>query len=227
MSIPLNVFQGKSSRIVRVVLSNPDRTWTLRELAKESSVSLGMAYYASSSLIRMGFASRDESSRLAVADADRLIRHWAASHNYLISNRFAEYYTFDTDFDVFISRCAKIPRQVKIALTLHAAAWLVAPYVRPTDVHVYVHPGMRKKELDTLVRALKISPIERSGNVKLVTPYDEGVFYHSQSVNRVRIVSAVQLYVDLFNYPGRGEEAAQKVLERIVRERQTKIVRHQ
>ena len=207
-------------------MTHPSRTWTLRDLAKEASVSLGMSYYTTSSLIRMGLVNRDESNRLIVTDADRLIRHWAASYNYLIANRFEEYYTFDTDFDVFVSRFAKIPKQIKMALTLHAAAWLIAPYVRPTDVHAYVSPTMRKKELDLLVKALKISPIERRGNVKLVTPYDEGVFYNSQFVNRVKVVSAVQLYVDLFNYPGRGEEAAQKVLERITREWRTRVVRH-
>lgn len=190
-------------------------------------MSLGMSYYTTSSLIRMGLVNRDESNKLIATDADRLIRHWAASYNYLIANRFEEYYTFDTDFDVFVSRFAKIPKQIKMALTLYAAAWLIAPYVRPTDVHVYVSPTMRKKELDALVKVLKISPIERSGNVKLVTPYDEGVFYNSQFVNRVKVVSAVQLYVDLFNYPGRGEEAAQKVLERITKEWRTRVVRHQ
>jgi hypothetical protein len=208
-------------------LTYPDRTWTLRDLAKEAPVSLGMAYYAASSLIRMGFVSRNESNRLTVADPDRLIRHWAASYNYRILNEFAEYYTFDTDFDTFLSRFKKIPKQAKFALTLHAAAWLIAPYVRPTDVHVYVYPSMRKEELDALVKALSISPIERSGNVKLVTPYDEGVFYSSRLVNGIRTVSPVQLYVDLFNYPGRGEEAAQKVLEKITREWQTRVVRHQ
>jgi len=42
---------------------------------------------------------------------------------------------------------------------------------------------------------------------------DEGVFYGVTQVGGVNIVSKVQLYIDLFNYPARGEEAAEIVLK--------------
>jgi len=182
----------------------------LRELAGEAQVSLGMAYYVTSSLTQMGLAGRDESNRLILTDPYRLIRQWAAYYNYLYLNKFSEYYTFDTEFEVFLSIFTKLPDQIrdKYALTLHAGAWMIAPYVRPTDFHIYIHPAIHRKELTVFTENLNISPIERSGNVKLVTPYDEGVFYGSRLVNEVRTVSTIQLYIDLFNHPGRGEEAA-------------------
>jgi len=227
-----NVFEVKSSRIVRVLLIHPNKTWVLRELAKEGQVSLGMVHYVTSALIKMGFLSRTKSDRfgmLSLMDPYRLIRQWAASYNYLFVNKFSEYYTFDTEFEVFLSRLAKLPNRVidKYALTLHAAAWIMVPYVRPTDFHIYIHPDIRREDLSKIIERLNISPIEKSGNVKLVTPYDEGVFYGSKEINRVRIVSPVQLYVDLFNYPGRGEEAAGKLLEKITKEWQAEeVVRH-
>lgn len=220
MPIIRNIFEVKSSRIVRVLLTDPRRTWVLRELADEAQVSLGLTSYVTSALVQMGLGNRDERNKFILTDPHRLIRQWAASYNYLFLNKFSEYYTFDTEFDAFISRFGELPPPIKsrYALTLHAATWLIAPYVRPTDFHIYVHPSISKKHLQALVRTLEISPVERSGNVKLVTPYDEGVFYSSRLINRVRIVSPVQIYVDLFNHPGRGEEAAQKLLERIDRE---------
>ena len=198
----------------------------LRELAKEARVSLGMAYYVTSSLAQMGFVSRDESNRLILTDPYRLIRQWAASYNYLFLSKFSEYYTFDTEFEVFLSRLTKLPDQVrdKYALTLHAAAWIIAPYVRPTDFHMYINPDIKRKELAQFTESLNISPTEKSGNVKLVTPYDEGIFYGSKLVDGVKIVSPVQLYVDLFNHPGRGEEAAGKLLEKIAKEWQAEKV---
>ena len=202
----------------------------LRELAKEAQVSLGMAYYVISSLVQMGFVSRDESNRLILTDPYRLIRQWAASYNYLFLNKFSEYYTFDREFETFLSRLTKLPSQVegKYALTLHSAAWLIAPYVRPTDFHIYIHLDVGRENLAVFAKDLDISPIERSGNVKLVSPYDEGVFYGSKLVNGVRIVSSVQLYVDLYNHPGRGEEAAGKLLEKVVKEWEVEdVVRHQ
>ena len=192
----------------------------LRELAEEAQISVGMAYYVTSTLVQMGFASRDESNRLNLTDPYRLIRQWAASCNYLFLNKFSEYYTFDTEFETFLSRLTKLPEQVRdrYALTLHAAAWIIAPYVRPTDFHIYIHSSIGRKELEAFAESLDISSIERSGNVKLVAPYDEGVFFGSKLVNGVRIVSPVQLYVDLYNYPGRGEEAAGKLLEKMAKE---------
>jgi len=225
-----NVFGVRSSRIVRVLLVHPRRSWVLRELAKEAQVSLGMAYYVISSLVQMGFVSRDESNRLILTDPYRLIRQWAASYNYLFLNKFSEYYTFDREFETFLSRLTKLPSQVegKYALTLHSAAWLIAPYVRPTDFHIYIHLDVGRENLAVFAKDLDISPIERSGNVKLVSPYDEGVFYGSKLVNGVRIVSSVQLYVDLYNHPGRGEEAAGKLLEKVVKEWEVEdVVRHQ
>ena len=41
---------------------------------------------------------------------------------------------------------------------------------------------------------------------------EEGVFYGVSQVAGVNVVSKVQLYVDIFNYPARGEEAADIVL---------------
>lgn len=220
MPVTRNIFEAKSSRIVRVLLMRPSRTWVLRELAEEARVSLGMAYYVTTSLIQRGFADRDESNRFILTDPYRLIRQWAASYNYLFLNKLSEYYTFETEFEVFLSRFTKLPNRVRdmYALTLHAAAWITMPYVRPTDLHIYISSDMRRKELTIFTKTLNISPIEKSGNVKLVTPYDEGIFYGSKVVNEVKIISPVQLYVDLFNYPGRGEEAAGKLLEKMVKE---------
>lgn len=217
MPLLRNIFERRSSRVLRVLLTDPNRKWVLRELAKESQISLGMASYVTSSLVRMGFAARDNSNHLILSDPSRLLRQWAASSNYVFLNQFSEYYTFDTEFESFLSRLRKLSKTLKskYSMTLHAAAWLVAPYVRPTDFHIYVKSSMNRKEIAVFAKALSLSPIEKSGNVKLVTPYDDGVFYGSREIKQVRIVSLVQLYVDLLNYPGRGEEAAEKIWDQL------------
>ena len=56
------------------------------------------------------------------------------------------------------------------------------------------------------------------GNVKLVLPYNEGVFYGTRVVRGVKVVSNVQLYVDLYNIPARGGKAASQILEVILKE---------
>ena len=53
---------------------------------------------------------------------------------------------------------------------------------------------------------------------------EKGVFYGVQMVNDLRVVSNIQLYADLFNYPARGEEAALALLGFIKKERRRKVV---
>ena len=98
-------------------------------------------------------------------------------------------------------------------------AWLVAPYVRPVDVHLYVSARDMAEEI---AGKLGLNPTPRGGNVKFVLPYDEGFFYGTRKVRDVKVVSNVQLYVDLYNFPTRGEEAASRLLELMLREWQLK-----
>ena len=76
-----------------------------------------------------------------------------------------------------------------------------------------------------MANVLNVQPIPKRGNVKFVVPYDEGVFYGQQRANvrisesvvsDVNVVSNVQLFVDLFNYPARGMEAAEHLFKLIV-----------
>jgi len=57
--------------------------------------------------------------------------------------------------------------------------------------------------------------------VMLLGPYDEGVFYGTQVMDDIRIVSPVQIYLDLKSYKGRGEEAAEVLLREIVKPKWT------
>ena len=124
-----------------------------------------------------------------------------------------DYYTFEKEVDQFLGRISAL--DLKYALSGLAAAWLVAPYVRPVDVHLYI-PSENMAAI--LAEKLELNPTPRSGNVKFVVPYDEGVFYGVHEVKGVKVVSNVQLYVDLYNFPARGEEAASQLLEVMLKE---------
>ncbi len=80
---------------------------------------------------------------------------------------------------------------------------------------MYGKNRMKRTEEDAKKWAdlLGLMPMEKNGNVKFAIPEDAGVFYGSQETNGVRTVSPIQLYVDLLNYPARGEEASQAILK--------------
>ena len=71
-------------------------------------------------------------------------------------------------------------------------------------------------DIGDLVKALGLKEVASGANVTFLSPYDDGVFYGAIDVNGIRIVSAVQAYLDLIGYRGRGEEAAGFLLEQVI-----------
>jgi hypothetical protein len=53
--------------------------------------------------------------------------------------------------------------------------------------------------------------------VTLLEPYDAGVFYGAKEIDGVCVASPVQVYLDLRGFRGRGEEAAVKLLDEVIR----------
>ena len=64
---------------------------------------------------------------------------------------------------------------------------------------------------------LGLKEVTSGANVSLIKPYDEGVFYADRAINEVWIASPIQVYLDLFGIKGRGEEAAQAILDEVIR----------
>lgn len=209
-----NIFDGKSTRVIRCLLVNFGKEWVIRSIAEETQVALGYTHAVVATLIKLGYVARNENNKLVVTNPTRLLKRWAAYHQYDVMNRFLDYYTFERDLQKQLDQLRKI-RKPDYSLTSLVGAWLKKPYVRPTDIHLYV-----KSETDAkkMAEALGLNPTPEAGNVKMVIPYDEGAFYGSQEIDGVKVVSNVQLYVDLYNYPARGEEAAGKIFEAISKE---------
>jgi len=223
-----NIFEPKATRVLRAILIDPKQGWTIRGLAEEVEISPGYAHAVISTLIDLGYVARNEHYKIETVNPTVLLKRWAAYHQYDRMNTFLEYYTFEREVDRFIQRLSRISSQ-NYLLTSLAGASLITPHVRPVDVHIYVR---KKDEVTTLAETLNLQPIQKGGNVKFVVPYDEGVFYGQQSANiwisdqvvgSVNVVSNVQLFVDLYNYPARGLEASEYLYKRIV-ERWGKVI---
>jgi len=207
MRIVKNIFEPKASRILRILLLNPGRAWTIRELASEAQVAYGYVHAVVAALSQSGYVLRNQVNRLEMADPIRVLKRWAAYHQYDAVNTIVNYYTFEREVDRVIQTLRG--KTTDYALTGLSGAWLMAPQVRPVAIDTYVrNEGEAKKLAEDLL--LKLIPKE--GNVRLVIPCDEGVFYRTQEIDGVRVVSNVQLYVDLLNHPMRGEEAAAPIM---------------
>jgi hypothetical protein len=216
---PLNLFTGKASDIVRVLLVNHPKTWTLRELAKEAGVSLGWASKVSEALIRERLAIRDsERAELKLIAPADLLRRWASFTNFDANNGFIQYHSSEPDISKFLSSFKDL-QGPDYALTGLAGALLTVPVVKPSNTHLYVRS---EGDAKAWAQLLGLSPVEGDGNVKFAVTSEKSPLYGSRNAGGVRVVSDVQLFVDLFNYPQRGREAAEEILKAIERRWQGK-----
>jgi len=76
----------------------------------------------------------------------------------------------------------------------------------------YVHNAR-----EDVASLLNLKEVESGANITLLDPYDEGVFYGTQVIEDIRIVSPLQIYLDLKSYKGRGEEAAEVLLRDVIK----------
>jgi len=78
-----------------------------------------------------------------------------------------------------------------------------------------------KKDFDgdkeKLINATELKPVSSGANLLMLIPYDEEIFYATQKVRDKNVVSNVQLYLDLYNYKGRGREQAEYLRDKAIK----------
>jgi hypothetical protein len=205
-----NIFAPISSRITRVLLVEPNRKWTISELSKEAEVSLGQTYNVLEAMSEEELASKDNSGKWAVTSPTALLDAWKKVYLTYEGRKYSMFsYAKDRALPKLIVKASK-EANLPYALGFFSGADLVAPYVRSlTKVQLYTS----QEAVETWKDSLELKEVENGGNIELYVPYDKGVFYKTQEYKRddgtVKIVNNVQLYMDLFNNPARGEEAAE------------------
>lgn len=206
------LFAPKSARIARVLLEHPDAAWTLARLAGEAQVSLRTAHLVVAALDEKAFVDRARGA-IRLSNPGGLLDLWAESYR-LDQHRERTFYTFTRSPREVARKLGEAAARLgqRAALTLHGGAALVAPFVRSAEVHAYV-----LGDIDRMVQALDLRPVDAGGTVHLLTPNDEGVLYGVRTIERIPVVCNTQLYLDLVNFPGRGREQAAELRRRVLR----------
>ncbi|MDD5635937.1 MAG: type IV toxin-antitoxin system AbiEi family antitoxin, partial [Atribacterota bacterium] len=128
-------------------------------------------------------------------------------------NKVKNFYSLD-DVGILEKRLAEYFKKKNIiyGFTITSGASRIAPFLRYKRIFVFV-----KNEIVSIAKDLNLKEVSTGANVSLLEPYDEGIFYNLQNINGVKIVSDVQLYLDLHSYKERGEEAARFLLDQKLR----------
>jgi hypothetical protein len=198
------LFAPRATRVVRVLLVDPQHVWRLEELAKTADVSLGHAHNVVKRLEELSWVDRAEHQRLQLTRPGDLLDAWVESYSYRF-NRMETYFSPERVTRRLVGDVARAAHAEgrRYAFTLHSGAALVAPNVRLPAIHCYV-----EGDAGPIVRALGLRPGEGEGNVYLMLPYDEGVFHAPIEKGGLPVVSLPQLYADLYHYERRGREQA-------------------
>lgn len=200
-----SLFAPRATRVVRVLLVDPQHAWRLEELAKAAEVSLGHAHNVVKRLEELAWVVREEHQRIHFAKPADLVEAWCESYSYR-QNAVATYFSPERITRRLMAEIARLALAEgrRYAFTLHSGAALVAPNIRFPVIHCYLEGA-----LDPFARALGLRPGEGEGNVHLLTPYDQGVFYSRLEKGGLSVACLPQLYADLYRYERRGREQAE------------------
>jgi hypothetical protein len=210
-------FSPKSSRIVRVMLHEPERGWQVSELAEhpDVDVSVGLVSKVKQALVHESYAVVRERLLYLKQPLDLLIA-WARNYPGPATQR--QFY-MRGETEAVESRIAAWcgESNIEYALARFSAAKRHAPEVRYSVASLYVSSEVLGPHL---LESLRVDcgarEVESGANLVLLTPFDKSVFVRCL-LSPERTTSPLQTYLDLQSMAGRGSEAAEAVFEKHLR----------
>ncbi len=214
-SEPTGLFNPKAERILRFYLlkdsEKQESRNSYRNITKEVGVSLGQLSKVNKKLDEFDLWL-EQSKGVKIIDKGKLLDLWRENYRFE-RNKGLTFYS--------IMQVPQIEKQlgafcktnkVQYALTLFSAANRLAPFTRYNFATSYF-----SGDVDQLKRDFELKEVPSGANLQILVPYDEGVYYKSEEVDSVRLANSIQIYLDLYNYAGRGREQAEVLREKIIK----------
>lgn len=205
-----SLFKPKSERILRVLLSNPRVTWKTEELAETAKTSLGQISNVRRLLLEQEWIANKKRG-IELIEPMGMLAAW--KENYQPDrNSITDYYSMNGigEIELQISSICK-QTNTRYAFTGFSGASRYAPFTTYKVVTVYMDPGPPATD------DLPFKRVSSGGNIRILTPYDEGVFYNTQFIKGGNVAMPVQCYLDLKAEKARGEETAEALLDKEIK----------
>jgi transcriptional regulator with AbiEi antitoxin domain of type IV toxin-antitoxin system len=215
-----NLSTPEAARVVRALLApeNAGRRWTQREIVahfadltpRVPSPSLALVNKVVQHLRDQAFLEQLPNRGFRVRDWEGLLQAWRAAYRFVRHSR-RPYFTLLQGRALQDRLQALDPEgRGRLAYAVFSAADLQAPAVRQPRTWLYLDPNVEQE----FRSAVEAKPVDSGENLIVLIPNDAGVFYRVESgSNRLACTNAVQTYVDLAHAGGRGEEAAEAILQ--------------
>lgn len=206
-----SLFSPKSSRVLRVLLSNSRKRWLVRDLAEEADVSLGQVSNVKKRLLDYEFI-KERKKEFNLTEPEKLLARWIENYSYgkSPSQNFYSLQPLRVLEESFAEYCFNTG--ITYGFTLFSGAAVIAPFVRYNRAYAYA-PDFSSQAREQL----QLKEVKTGANLTILKPYDAGLLYGLQNINDRYVVCDIQLYLDLKSFGGRGDEAAEMILEKRLR----------
>ncbi|MGO1077466.1 type IV toxin-antitoxin system AbiEi family antitoxin [Inquilinus sp. CA228] len=202
-----SLFRPKSARVLRLMLSEPQRTLKLTEMSERAQVSLGQAHNVKEALLARGWVEAGNDG-FRLTDPDSLLDTWRDNYDGPPGHAFT-YYTIMHGKELEVALREFFLRDGNrrgAALSSFSAAKWLAPYVRNETRFFHANAN----GLARLQDELDLDDVAKGANVVVTVVDDDGPLLDAVEPARgIRVTSPVQTYLDLAIAGDRGQEAAE------------------
>ncbi|MEO7427060.1 MAG: type IV toxin-antitoxin system AbiEi family antitoxin [Fibrobacteria bacterium] len=216
-----NLGTAEAARIIRALLAAPSigKPWTQRELREACSpeVSIGLVNKVVRHLREEDVLSPGDDEGFRMRDPMKLLAAWRDAYRFKRHSRIG-YFTL-MQGKTLQSALAQLGARAAggAAYAVFSAAENQAPHVRQPKTWLYV----RSRDLSLLEKLAEAKTVDSGENMVVLVPEDEGVFYSGEGADkqagRLGCTNIIQTYVDLWHAGGRGQEAAEALLNQRIK----------
>jgi hypothetical protein len=209
---------GRAAVAAQALLLEPEREWTVAQLARGADVSTTLAHYVLARLEREGIAqSRGSGPRKVrvLSNPSALLDLWAEeAHDRGVHDLL--YYRFATTHRVLrkdVSR-ALADADIGHAVTGAAAADLLAPFLSAVPaLSLWLDA---RHQLGEVAGLLDAEPVQRGANLVLRQARDDSPLAFNEQHDGVWLANRFRVYVDLRSDPQRGAEQAEHLRQEVI-----------
>ncbi|MBM3855549.1 MAG: hypothetical protein FJ399_20740 [Verrucomicrobia bacterium] len=213
-----NLGTPEAARVLRAILF-PERAgsfWTQRALQSRCrpGVSLGLVNKVLRHLREEKYVEEDEQGNYQVTDALGLLNAWK---NAMRSSQPRPIRVFSFKRPTEISKAVQgvSPQgEVQVAFAAFSAAERQAPAVRQPKCWLMTAAD----KVEEVKAALEAREVDSGENIVLLVPTDDGPFYNAElREGDLPCTHPVQTYLDVSQLAGRGDEAAEALLNQVMK----------
>ena len=198
-----------TSIILRTMLDDYTKIWQVKMLSELTQKSLGAVSNVKKFLLDKDYITIfDNGFRLN--NISELLKSW--SKDYSKTNYIEKRcYSFDRipDFETKITAW-NIKHSGSVTLGGFSAAVRYSPTVRYNKITLYIE----EQDVREFITDMNLKEVDSGENISIIIPSDKTPFLFSQKINNFLVTSPVQTVLDLLNNAGRGEEAANAIIEK-------------